>query len=172
MKKKIIVVITLVLLLVIAAFLLLYLKTDIFKKNKNMSIAKNRKNYVISEDLNLSNSTNKEDKTLVIFWATWCSYCVEESQTINEYITSNPQKSIIIVSHDHEKEELENYLKENNYNWFVIFDPNKTIRENLDPGSKGIPSSYLLDLDNNIINYHKGVLNFEKFVNFFNGEEI
>ena len=39
-------------------------------------------------------------------------------------------------------------------------------------GSKGIPSSYLLDLDNNIINYHKGVLNFEKFVNFFNGEEI
>ena len=54
----------------------------------------------------------------------------------------------------------------------VILDPEKTIRENIDPGSNGIPSSYLLDKEGKIINFHKGKLTKDQFISFFNGVEI
>lgn len=172
MKKRLIIISTIFILIVISVFTLLYFKTDIFKINKDITIAKNRKSYVISEDKNLSNFTNKDDKTLIVFWATWCSYCVDEAEALNEYISSNPYKSIIIVSHDNNKDDLKNYLEENGYNWFVILDSEKTIRENLEPGSTGIPSSYLLDKDGKIINFHKGKLTTNEFASFFNEVEI
>ena len=172
MKKRLIIISTIFILIVIAIFTILYFKTDILKINKDITIAKNRKSYVISEDKNLSNFTNKEDKTLIVFWATWCSYCVDEAQALNEYISFNPYKSIIIVSHDNNKDDLKNYLEENGYNWFVIVDSEKTIRENLEPGSTGIPSSYLLDKDGKIINFHKGKLTTNEFASFFNEVEI
>lgn len=172
MKKRLIIISTIFILIVIGIFTLLYFKTDIFKINKDITIAKNRKSYVISEDKNLSNFTNKDDKTLIVFWATWCSHCVDEAEALNEYISSNPYKSIIIVSHDNNKDDLKNYLEENGYNWFVILDSEKTIRENLEPGSTGIPSSYLLDKDGKIINFHKGKLTTNEFASFFNEVEI
>lgn len=173
MKKKIILIAILSIFIVtIALFAFLYLKTDFFKINKNLTMKKYRNEYIISDDITLSNYINKEDKTLVIFWATWCEYCLQESEALNEYINQNPYNSVIIVSHDDNIDELNNYLQEKGYNWFVIFDPEKTIRETLDPGSKGIPSSYLLDNCGNITNFHKGKLSFEQFQNFFNGVEI
>lgn len=172
MKKRLIIISIIFILIVIGVFTILYFKTDIFKRNKDITIAKNRKSYVISEDKNLSNFTNKDDKTLIVFWATWCSYCVDEAEALNEYISSNPYKSIIIVSHDNNKDDLKNYLEENGYNWFVILDSEKTIRENLEPGSTGIPSSYLLDKEGKIINFHKGKLTTNEFASFFNEVEI
>lgn len=172
MKKRLIIISIIFILIVIGVFTILYVKTDIFKRNKDITMAKNRKSYVISEDKNLSNFTNKDDKTIIVFWATWCSYCVDEADALNEYISSNPYKSIIIVSHDNNKDDLKNYLEENGYNWFVILDSEKTIRENLEPGSTGIPSSYLLDKDGKIINFHKGKLTTDEFKSFSNEVEI
>ena len=174
MKKKFIILICIIffILILLAAFLFIYFKTDIIKQNSNMSIAKSRTSYVITEDKNLYNNLNDKDNTLIIFWATWCHYCVEESNDLNEYIKNNPYKSIIVVSHDDNKDEVKNYLEENGYNWFVILDPEKTIRENIDPGSNGIPSSYLLDKEGKIINFHKGKLTKDQFISFFNGVEI
>lgn len=174
MKKKIVILISIFLFIVLLlfAFFVIYFKPDFIIKNKDLTTAKLRKNYIITDNKNLSQYLNKNENTLVIFWATWCHYCVEESNDLNEYIKYNPYKSIIIVSHDDNKDEVKNYLEENGYNWFVILDPEKTIRENIDPGSKGIPSSYLLDKDGKIINFHKGKLTTEQFGSFFNGVNI
>ena len=174
MKKKFIILICIIffILVLLAAFLFIYFKTDLIKKNIDLTTAKSRKNYIITDDKNLSNYINKDEKTLVIFWATWCSYCLEESNELNEYIKSNPYKSIIIVSHDDNKDDVKNYLEENGYNWFVILDSEKTIRENIDPGSSGIPSSYLLNSDMNILDFHKGKLSIDQFVSFYNELEI
>lgn len=154
---------------------ILYEKTNIFttilNKSYDLTKQKYRKKYIISENLDIT-SYIKDEKTLLIFWATWCPYCVNESDALNEYIKSNPNNSIIIVSHDTEIEELKKYLDENNYNWFVIIDKDKTIRESIDPGSKGIPSSYLINNQKNILNFHKGGLSLEQFNSFFNEVKI
>lgn len=170
MKKRSIILFYILILILIAIFLfsITHFGFYIFKKNSDLTLAKNRKSYIILEDTNLSNFINNNNKTLVIFWATWCSYCVDESNDLNEYIASNPSNSVVIVSHDNNKDDLKNYLEKNGYNWFVLFDNEKKIRESLDPGSTGIPSSYLLDKNGKIINFHKGKLTTKKFTNFFN----
>lgn len=172
-RKNIVIFISIIfIVLIVLTLVFIYFKTDLIKKNIDLTTAKSRKNYIITDDKNLSNYINKDEKTLVIFWATWCSYCLEESNELNEYIKSNPYKSIIVVSHDDNKDDVINYLEENGYNWFVILDPEKTIRENIDPGSSGIPSSYLLNSDMNILNFHKGKLSIDQFVSFYNELEI
>lgn len=172
-RKNIVIFISIIfIVLIVLTLVFIYFKTDLIKKNIDLTTAKSRKNYIITDDKNLSNYINKDEKTLVIFWATWCSFCLEESNELNEYIKSNPYKSIIVVSHDDNKDDVVNYLEENGYNWFVILDPEKTIRENIDPGSSGIPSSYLLNSDMNILNFHKGKLSIDQFVSFYNELEI
>ena len=174
MKKNIIIIVSIIVILILsllAVFGILYFKTDIFK-TKDLTKTKYRKSFVISDNRNLKSYITDNENALVVFWATWCSHCVEEAEELNKFITSNPQKKVIIVSHDYTKEDLEKYLNEKGYNWFVIIDTDKTIREDLDPGSKGIPSSYLVNKDKNILNFHKGKLTLEQFNSFSNGIEI
>lgn len=173
MKKKIIIILSIVIgvLVVLTLAYFLVLKPYLESK-KDLTYGKYRDSYVISENRNLESFVNDDTNAVVVFWATWCSHCVEEAEDLNNFITSNLGRKIIVVSHDYTKEDLEEYLKEKGYNWFVILDTDKTIREKLDPGSKGIPSSYLVNKDMNILNFHKGKLNLEQFINFSNGVEI
>ena len=85
MKKKIVILISIFLFIILlqSAFFIIYFKTDFIVKNKDLTTAKLRKNYVITDDKNLSQYLNKNENTLVIFWATWCNYCVEESEDLN-----------------------------------------------------------------------------------------
>lgn len=173
MKKKLFIILSIVIgvLVVLTLAYFLVLKPYLESK-KDLTYGKYRDSYVISENRNLESFVNDDTNAVVVFWATWCSHCVEEAEDLNNFITSNLGRKIIVVSHDYTKEDLEEYLKEKGYNWFVILDTDKTIREKLDPGSKGIPSSYLVNKDMNILNFHKGKLNLEQFINFSNGVEI
>ena len=173
MKKNLIVIFSIILLVmvILATLYFVYFKTDIFK-SKDLTYGKYREQFVISENKNIENFVNTNENTILVFWATWCSHCVEEAEDLNKFITSNPHKKIIVVSHDYTKEDLEKYLSEKEYNWFVILDTDKTIREKIDPGSKGIPSSYLVNKELNILNFHKGKLVEDQFNSFANGVEI
>lgn len=173
MKKKIIIILSIVIgVLVILTLIYFLVLKPYFESKKDLTYGKYRESFVISENRNLESFVNDDTNAVVVFWATWCSHCVEEAEDLNNFITSNLGRKIIVVSHDYTKEDLEEYLKEKGYNWFVILDTDKTIREKLDPGSKGIPSSYLVNKDMNILNFHKGKLNLEQFINFSNGVEI
>ena len=173
MKKKLFIILSIVIgVLVIFTLVYFLVLKPYFESKKDLTYGKYRESFVISENRNLESFVNDDTNAVVVFWATWCSHCVEEAEDLNNFITSNLGRKIIVVSHDYTKEDLEEYLKEKGYNWFVILDTDKTIREKLDPGSKGIPSSYLVNKDMNILNFHKGKLNLEQFINFSNGVEI
>lgn len=132
------------------------LKNDYIKLN-------DRDSYVlksVTSDL-LTNYLDSE-RTLVVFSASWCKYCVEEKENLNNFILNNPDKTIIIVSHDRNYNDIQQYLTENNLNWFVIYDTNKTILQSIDPESNKIPSFYLLDKDGNLIHKEIGVLSYEE----------
>lgn len=173
MKKKLFIILSIVIgVLVILTLIYFLVLKPYFESKKDLTYGKYRESFVISENRNLESFVNDDTNAVVVFWATWCSHCVEEAEDLNNFITSNLGRKIIVVSHDYTKEDLEEYLKEKGYNWFVILDTDKTIREKLDPGSKGIPSSYLVNKDMNILNFHKGKLNLEQFINFSNGVEI
>lgn len=174
MKRKVIVVFILMLIILIIVFSTIYIKGKIYRYKYNQYIlASKRDSYIINNiDKDLLKKYIGNENCIIVFWASWCSYCVKEAEDLNKFINLNPQIPIIIVSHDTDVLELEKYLKDNEYNWFVIFDKEKTIRENIDIGSSGIPSVYLLNKDLKILNFYKGPLNYEQFLKFYNQEKI
>ncbi|MDO4282936.1 MAG: TlpA disulfide reductase family protein [Clostridia bacterium] len=127
-----------------------------------------RSSYILKQvDENYLDHYLQSKNTLVVFFASWCGHCVEEENMITEYIENNPNIPVIIVSHDTSYEEIENYLMENNLNWFVIFDPDKSIRNKIDENSSGIPSLYLIDKDSNVLDKLKWPFSYEDIANFY-----
>jgi len=151
---------------IISLFFVYSKKTNTIEYTK----LKYRTNYTIHDanESYLTNYLSKKQNTLVIFFATWCPTCKEESSAINSFISNNVDIPVIVVSHDKNLDDLNNYFTENSYNWFAIFDSQKTIRENLDPGSSGIPCAYLLDPEGNILDYRKDEFTEEKLRDFYN----
>lgn len=168
-NKKLILILTILLLsiLIISSFILY----NQYNLNKNGYIkTKNRETYIIKQfdETYLSKYLQKEN-ILVIFFSSTCKYCVEEANGLNEFITSNPKIPVIMVSHDKTNEALNNYLSENNFNWFVILDTDKKIRSFIDKDATGIPSNYLINKDGVIVNHYKGPLTKDEFLDFYNG---
>lgn len=115
----------------------------------------------------LDRYVSPSQNTLVVFWASWCPYCVEESEDLNNFMNNNPNIPVVVISSDHSEEELKKYLEEHQYNWYVVLDTEKTIRGKIDPGSKGIPSSYVLDKNQKILTSYKDALTEKQFLSFY-----
>ena len=81
---------------------------------------------------------------------------------------SNPDIPVIVVSHDKNYDTLSNYIIENNYNWFVIFDTDKKIRNAISKNTSGIPSTYLLNKKGEVIKYKNGFFSKDDFFTFYN----
>ncbi len=167
--------IAIIILIFTILLLLIFFHLFYSNQNKNSIInkyipTKKRTSYVIvnNSDILLNNYISKKSNTIIIFWATWCSSCVEESNSINSFITSNPQIPVIVVSHDKNIEKIEEYLKANNFNWFVILDTNRKLRESIDSDTKGIPATYLLNKDQNILSKAITQMTKDDFYNFYN----
>lgn len=175
MKRKIIYyIIMIIILITLLSTILLLLYRFIEKKSYGNYIPINDRESFIIHDVNenLLQDYIYQRNSVIVFWASWCHYCVEEAEELNNFIISNPKIPVIIVSHDTERNEVEEFLTQNNYNWFVIFDKEKTIRENLDPNSSGIPSTYILNRNFEIINFYKGPLSEKEFLDLYNQKEI
>lgn len=174
MKKKVIYILSCISILLILIFTAILITKKINDKSYGKYIPLYKRNTSVILDVNenlLDEYISKKD-SMVVFFATWCHYCVEEAEELNNFILANPKIPVIIVSHDTIKNELESFLNDRGYNWFVIFDKEKNIREHIDPDSYGIPSVYLIDKELNILNYYKGILNQNDFLDFYNQKKI
>lgn len=110
-----------------------YIK-EIVKYSIILIIAVNVINFYKSQDLNKEDFPYKafelidgssyildEEKPLLIyFWATWCPICKFQSPNIEEL--SKEYQVITFASQSGAKEEIQEYLKDNNLNFKVIND--------------------------------------------------
>lgn len=168
--NKYVLFLTIFIFVVLVPILLYCFKDNLFNKSDYIFL-KDRENYIIQNvDNNFLDNYYGNENTMVIFSASWCKYCVAEQNELNNFIQNNPDKKVIIVSHDKTYEDLDNYLKTNNFNWFVIFDKDKTIRQHIDPDVNGIPCAYLLNKNGKIIGFAKGEMTESEFLQFYNNE--
>lgn len=174
---KVIFIISLVISVILIAISVIYILLqyniiDSFLNNNYVAANKGvrKSSYIINiPDVELLDKYQEKGKDmLIIVMASWCHFCQDESEDLNRFINDNPGKKIIVVSHDDTMEDIEIFLKEHGYNWFVIFDPDMLIRNHIAPGSSGIPAAYLLDSNNNILNEHVGKLDYEGISELYN----
>ena len=106
-------------------------------------------------------------KSIIFFWASWCSRCEGEINLIKNIISnpSNNDYNIFLVSHDYDIDELSSYIETNNINYDVWFDETRVIRKSLDPLADSVPLTYFLDENGNLLYSHNGAIDLETLNN-------
>lgn len=193
MKNKIILTI-LIIAIILTGFMFINTLTEYFKANNNIDETTNNE---LSSSKSDSKYTNKEGnntviqvdedssiiivneydedmfigkKSLVFFWASWCSHCQEEYDVVKTAIADyqNRGYKIYVVSHDYEEAELANFMKNNDLNYEVYFDEKRVIRANFDPEASSVPLTYIIDENAKLIDSHDGPITLDELNKLIN----
>ncbi|MDD2627555.1 MAG: TlpA disulfide reductase family protein [Clostridia bacterium] len=140
------------------------------KTDDNSSIVKVDDNNTIKIINKYDEQDFKGKKSLIFFWASWCSHCLAENDVLKEAIEkyNNKDFNLYIISHDYEASSLVDYLKANAFNYQIWFDKDRVIRKHIDPEASSVPLTYILDENVNLIFEHDGEIAFEQLENAVN----
>ena len=101
--------------------------------------------------------SSKEGLVVVSFWATWCSPCKKELNTIHELYEDWQAETgvkLVAVSIDDEKtkSQVPTYVNGKAWDYLVLLDPNGDFKRAM--GVNNVPHTFLLDKDGNIVYTH------------------
>jgi thiol-disulfide isomerase/thioredoxin len=117
---------------------------------------------------------------IISFWATWCSPCKRELNTINEDYQDWQDETgvtLVAVSVDDEKDRSKVPMYANGKGWeyLVLFDPNGDFKRAM--GVNNVPHTFLLDKDGTIVYSHNNYTPgdeeelYERLLDLVEGEE-
>ena len=90
---------------------------------------------------------------LVYFSAHWCGPCRRFTPKLAEFYNTNQNGSnfdVLFVSFDHSENDMYNYMRQFNMNWFAV--PHPKVRGLAEEfGARGIPHLVLLDPDGQVV---------------------
>ena len=94
---------------------------------------------------------------IISFWATWCSPCKRELNTIQELYEDWQDEfgvNLVAVSIDDEKTKnsVPVYVNGRGWDYLVLMDPNSDFRRAM--GVNNVPHTFLVDKDGNIVYSH------------------
>jgi thiol-disulfide isomerase/thioredoxin len=94
----------------------------------------------------------REKIVLVDFWATWCTFCVDQEPRLKEVHAKYAGRGLemVGVSIDTNKEDLTRYLREHEIPWITLFgkEPQEVASKY---GVRGVPTLFLLDAEGKIL---------------------
>lgn len=94
---------------------------------------------------------------IISFWATWCSPCKRELNTIQDLYTDWQEETgvnLVAVSIDDErtKSSVPMYVNGRAWEYLVLMDPNWDFKREM--GVNNVPHTFLLDKEGNIVYSH------------------
>jgi thiol-disulfide isomerase/thioredoxin len=110
-------------------------------------------------DVSLSDFKGK--KVFLNFWATWCPPCRKEMPEMEAYYQKIKDSDVVmlVVNLGENKSTVENFIKDNKYNFPVLLDTDN--KAAVDYRIASIPTSFFIDKDGNIIFRHIGPMTVE-----------
>ena len=110
----------------------------------------------------------KSNYKLIVFWASWCSYCTEEMPKLEKYYPILKKKGIEVVSLSLDTDKNAFLLKSLPFPWYSYCDFKKWESQAVyDYYVFSTPTFYLLDQNNVILKKVKNVAHLEAFVDTY-----
>ena len=103
-------------------------------------------NSVLLDGQDFNILSNQDQPILLHFWATWCSICKMEEDSIAAI--SEDHKVVTIAMQSGNDQDIKDYLKEEGVNFPVIVDEYGEIAKSF--GVQGVPTSFVVDPQGNI----------------------
>ncbi|MBN1406070.1 MAG: TlpA family protein disulfide reductase [Candidatus Omnitrophica bacterium] len=103
------------------------------------------------KEINLYN-TLKGKNAVLVFWTTWCPYCVQEIPDIEKFYNENKEKTAVLsINLRESKEKVASFIKRTNMTYPVLLDTDGKIGELY--GVRGIPTVIAVGKGKNVLYY-------------------
>lgn len=97
---------------------------------------------------NLQEQT-KGKKTLINFWASWCTSCAKEIPQLEELKKKYKDANFIAINAGETSNLINKFIKKYQFSYTILTDPNRTISKSL--GINALPVTIVIDQDMNIL---------------------
>ena len=106
--------------------------------------------------LSLAQVLTQKKAVLVNFWATWCSYCVEEMPDLVKLQAKNEARgfTVIAVNSGESAGQAGGWAKKHGLNFPVVLDEDMSVSQHY--GLVGIPTSFLITSDGKVVDQYSG----------------
>ncbi|WP_027331063.1 TlpA disulfide reductase family protein [Marinimicrobium agarilyticum] len=110
----------------------------------------------VFEEIKASASMKQGDILYIDFWASWCNPCRKSFPWMNEMVRKHHSKGfkVLAVNVDKERALADKFLASINTEFPVFYDPKGRLATIFD--LKGMPSSFIVDYEGNLLMSHKG----------------
>lgn len=108
------------------------------------------------EDVSLSDYKGKY--VFLNIWASWCPPCVQEMPDFQKYYEANEDLVILAVNYKEEYEIVKNFVEDGGFTFPVVLDSTGEVSENSIYQGTGIPRTYFIDREGNLLAYYPGML--------------
>lgn len=109
------------------------------------------------ETVNTGEMENDGKPIIISFWATWCTPCKKELNTINDmYIDWQDETGVRLVAVSIDDERTKNrvvpYVDSKAWDYQILLDPNGELKRAM--GVNNVPHTFLIDGEGNIVYSH------------------
>lgn len=138
------------------------------KETTNTETAPDKK-IVMSPDFELQSmdgtmiklSDLRGKNVIINFWATWCDFCVLEMPDLQKLQDTYKDDLIILaVNVGEKKEEVEKFIKDNNFKLTVLLDTDSSVSSIY--GLRSFPSTISVNEKGEVVSAHVGMMTYEQ----------
>lgn len=88
-------------------------------------------------------------KTLINFWATWCTSCIKELDELESLKKKYPNDDFVAISAGDTKKKIKRFLKKHPWSYRILMDKSKAVSKSL--GVFNLPQTWVIDENGEIV---------------------